>query len=240
MTETLSFEVADEQENLILANIQEKINKLEPDVTLKNKADGQLINMNPAIALESPAKEDERSHHEWLLEGIDCANCAAKIENGVAEIDGVINSNVNYMTQTLSFDLVAENDAKTLSSVKNKIKKLEPDIIPLIKDTGQEVGEDRGLQSEKSGQKQNHKRPENWGIKLTIGRLILAVSVLLLASFALITPSLSFGLFVVAYFVAGYDVIWRAVGHMFNGQVFDEKFFMTISALVAFYILQFP
>src|SRR5699024_618478 len=111
---SLTFEVADDQENLILVNIQEKINKLEPDVTLKNKADGQLINMNPAIVLESQSKEDEESHHEWLLEGIDCANCAAKIENGVAEIDGVINSNVNYMTQTLSFDLVAENDAKTL------------------------------------------------------------------------------------------------------------------------------
>src|SRR5699024_3604511 len=107
-------------------------------------------NMNPAIVLESQSKEDEESHYEWLLEGIDCANCAAKIENGVAEIDGVINSNVNYMTQTLSFDLVAENDAKTLSSVKTKIKKLEPDIIPLIKATGQEVGEDRGLQDRKS------------------------------------------------------------------------------------------
>jgi Cd2+/Zn2+-exporting ATPase len=96
--------------------------------------------MNPAITLKSQSKEDEESHHEWLLEGIDCANCAAKIENGVSEIDGVINSNVNYMTQTLSFDLVAENDAETLSSVKIKIKKLEPEIIPLIKATGQEVG----------------------------------------------------------------------------------------------------
>ena len=71
--------------------------------------------------------------HKWLLEGIDCANCAAKIENGVAEIDGVMNSNVNYMTQTLSFDLVAEDDVKTLSSVKTKIKKLEPDITPPYK-----------------------------------------------------------------------------------------------------------
>src|SRR5699024_1882211 len=86
MTETLNFEVSDEQENLTLANIQEKINKLEPDVTLKNKADGQLINMNPSITLGSQSKEDEESHHEWLLEGIDCANCAAKIENGVSEI----------------------------------------------------------------------------------------------------------------------------------------------------------
>jgi len=61
--------------------------------------------------------------HKWLLEGIDCANCAAKIEHGVSEIDGVVNSNVNVMTQTLSFDLVAENDAKSFSAVKTKFKK---------------------------------------------------------------------------------------------------------------------
>src|SRR5699024_309862 len=133
MTETLNFEVSDKEEKLVLINVQEKINKLEPAVTLKNKADGQLINMNSSITLESKHKEDEQSHHEWTLEGIDCANCAAKIENGVSEIDGVINSNVNYMTQTLSFDLVAEDDVKTLSSVKTKIKKLEPDITPLIR-----------------------------------------------------------------------------------------------------------
>src|SRR5690625_3092851 len=178
--------------------------------------------------------------HKWLLEGIDCANCAAKIENGVAEIDGVINSNVNYMTQTLSFDLVAEDDAKTLSSVKTRIKKLEPDITPLIKATGQKVREDKVLQSEKTVQKQSRNKPDNWGIKLTIGRLILAVSVLLLASFAPITPSLSFGLFVVAYLVAGYDVIWRAVRNIFNGQVFDENFLMTIATLAAFYVQEYP
>ncbi|MBG9983470.1 cation transporter [Aerococcaceae bacterium DSM 111022] len=46
------------------------------------------------------------SSHKWLLEGIDCANCAAKIENGLSEIDGVMNSNVNYMTQTLSGSII--------------------------------------------------------------------------------------------------------------------------------------
>ena len=240
MTETLNFEVSDKEEKLVLINVQEKINKLEPTVTLKNKADGQLINMNSSITLESKPKEDEQSHHEWLLEGIDCANCAAKIENGVSEIDGVMNSNVNYMTQTLSFDLVAEDDAKTLSSVKTRIKKLEPDITPLIKATGQKVGEDKVLQSEKTVQKQSRNKPDNWGIKLTIGRLILALTVLLTASFVPVAPSLSFGLFVVAYLVAGYDVIWRAIRNIFNGQVFDENFLMTIATLAAFYVQEYP
>lgn len=66
------------------------------------------------------------------------------------------------------------------------------------------------------------------------------MSVLLLASFAPISPSLALGLFVVAYLVAGYDVIWRAVRNIFNGQVFDENFLMTIATLAAFYVQEYP
>src|SRR5699024_3888367 len=39
---------------------------------------------------------------------------------------------------------------------------------------------------------------------------------------------------------AGYDVIWRAVRNIFNGQVFDENFLMTIATLAAFYVQEYP
>lgn len=39
------------------------------------------------------------------MEGIDCANCAAKVERGVASIPGVTESNVNFMTETLRFEV---------------------------------------------------------------------------------------------------------------------------------------
>jgi Cd2+/Zn2+-exporting ATPase len=45
---------------------------------------------------------------------------------------------------------------------------------------------------------------------------------------------------VVAYLVAGYDVIWRAIRNIFNGQVFDENFLMTIATLAAFYVQEYP
>lgn len=44
----------------------------------------------------------------------------------------------------------------------------------------------------------------------------------------------------VAYLVAGYDVIWRAIRNIFNGQVFDENFLMTIATLAAFYVQEYP
>nr|WP_279099263.1 cation transporter [Aerococcus urinaeequi] len=41
---------------------------------------------------------EKKKSHQWLLEGIDCANCAAKVERSVASIPGVTESNVNFMT----------------------------------------------------------------------------------------------------------------------------------------------
>lgn len=45
-------------------------------------------------------KRTER--HEWILEGLDCANCALKIENGVSKIEGVLDCSVNFVTKTLT------------------------------------------------------------------------------------------------------------------------------------------
>ena len=40
----------------------------------------------------------------YLLEGLCCANCAAKIERGVADIDGVTDASVNFLTTKLTFE----------------------------------------------------------------------------------------------------------------------------------------
>ncbi|HAQ2526382.1 TPA: hypothetical protein IXJ44_002753 [Enterococcus faecium] len=71
---------------------------------------------------------ENKKYHEWILEGIDCANCADKVERGVAKVAGVANSSVNYMTETLSFEVTEEKEYLVLSNVQQKVKKLEPDI----------------------------------------------------------------------------------------------------------------
>ncbi|WAT25335.1 heavy metal-associated domain-containing protein [Aerococcus urinaeequi] len=61
------------------------------------------------------------SSHKWLLEGIDCANCAAKVERGVASIPGVTESNVNFMTKTLRFEVSDEQENLTLANIQEKL-----------------------------------------------------------------------------------------------------------------------
>ncbi|KAF9113506.1 hypothetical protein BGX30_006928, partial [Mortierella sp. GBA39] len=62
---------------------------------------------------------------ELLLEGLDCANCAMKIEDGVRKMDGVSSCSVNFVKQTLTFES-SEDQGQLISEISKKIKKLEP------------------------------------------------------------------------------------------------------------------
>lgn len=66
--------------------------------------------------------------HEWLLEGLDCANCALKIENGVGKVKGVTSSSVNFVTKTLTIETGSEHENEVLAEAHKKVKALEPHI----------------------------------------------------------------------------------------------------------------
>jgi Cd2+/Zn2+-exporting ATPase len=63
----------------------------------------------------------KKKSHQWLLEGIDCANCAAKVEQGVASIPGVTERNVNFMTESLRFEVSDEQENLTLANIQEKL-----------------------------------------------------------------------------------------------------------------------
>jgi Cd2+/Zn2+-exporting ATPase len=65
---------------------------------------------------------------ELLLEGLDCANCAMKIENGVKKIAGVSSCSVNFMTRTLLLETEPERGETIVEEAKKKVKQLEPHI----------------------------------------------------------------------------------------------------------------
>ena len=65
----------------------------------------------------------------FKLKGLDCANCAAKIEEKISELDGVNSSMVNFLTTKLIIE--GENDKMPgiIELSKMIIKKLEPDVV---------------------------------------------------------------------------------------------------------------
>jgi copper chaperone CopZ len=64
----------------------------------------------------------------YLLEGLCCANCAAKIERGVADIDGVTDASVNFLTTKLTFEGEDSKIDDIVKKAKKIVKKIEPDV----------------------------------------------------------------------------------------------------------------
>lgn len=58
---------------------------------------------------------------------IDCANCAAKVEEAAKKIDGVNSININFMAQKLVLDADDSRFDDVLNEVIATAKKVEPD-----------------------------------------------------------------------------------------------------------------
>lgn len=186
--------------------------------------------------------------HEWVLNNLDCASCADKIEQGVANVDGVVDSKANFMTKTLTFSISAkETEKDILPVVKKKILTIEPTILLTAKNSGKVIS-DKGYPTEAEQEEKqketaetvkNDKKLDNEK-RLMIGRLVVSLILMLVVALMPLGNTVSFILAFAGYLLAGYEVVWRAIKNSLHGQVFDENFLMTIATLSAFYVQQYP
>ena len=59
---------------------------------------------------------------------IDCANCAAKAEEAIKKLDGVIDAKINFMTQKFTLEADDVRFDEILSAAIAAAKKIEPDF----------------------------------------------------------------------------------------------------------------
>jgi len=64
----------------------------------------------------------------YILEDLDCANCAAKIEEAVGRLDGVSKSTVTLLTQKLVIEVEEGKADSIVKEIKKIVKKFEPDV----------------------------------------------------------------------------------------------------------------
>ncbi len=64
----------------------------------------------------------------YRLNGLDCANCASKIENKIKKLDKVKSANVNFLTTKLTIETDDEKDTQLLCEIERIVKKTEPDV----------------------------------------------------------------------------------------------------------------
>lgn len=161
---------------------------------------------------------------ELLLEGLDCSNCAAKIEAGVNKISGVSSASMNFATRTLSIEAGYAGDIDNIvASANGIIKKFEPGVSVKI------IGNN----------KQNEEKNVSNINKLKIVQLGIGAALFLTASLFNFPFRVGFGMFLSGYILAGGEVLLKAAGNITRGRVFDENFLMSIATIGAFAIGEF-
>ena len=63
---------------------------------------------------------------KFILEGLDCANCAAKMEKAINELEGVKEATVNFMTTKLVIDGENEKMPTIIAEAEKIVKKSNP------------------------------------------------------------------------------------------------------------------
>lgn len=69
---------------------------------------------------------------KFKLEDLDCANCAAKMEEAIKKIDGVNDASVSFMHQKLTIDAADDRFDAIMGEVVKACAKVEPDTKILM------------------------------------------------------------------------------------------------------------
>lgn len=67
----------------------------------------------------------------FKLQDLDCANCAAKMENAIKGIGGVKSATVSFMTQKLVIEADDDRFDAVLDEAQRVCTKIEPDCVIL-------------------------------------------------------------------------------------------------------------
>lgn len=180
--------------------------------------------------IKSDVDNTTKKGHKILLKGLDCANCANKVESKIQQLKEVKNVSVNFATTSMNVELVEnvsiEEFMPTLISV---VKQIESDIAVILMDTKQKVEKSSG--EEKKGFVGYVKENST----LLIGAVLFLASILL-EQF----PTISFIGFLASYLIIGNSVLRTAARNISRGEIFDENFLMAIATLGAFVIGEYP
>ncbi|MFS0656107.1 heavy metal translocating P-type ATPase [Bacillus sp. 179-C3.3 HS] len=163
----------------------------------------------------------KKTKDEYVLSGLDCGNCARKIETGVSKLEGVETCYINFATGTLT---VTHADAQETMSkrIEKTVQSIEPHVS--VSPKKDRHHHDHGTKS----------------LKTIVIKLIGGAVIGTAAYFLPQDGWLEFVLFFAAYLLVGGDVVFKALKNIVRGQVFDENFLMTIATVGAFIIQQYP
>ena len=76
--------------------------------------------------------EENKMKKKFKLQDLDCANCAAKMEEAIKKIEGVSDATVSFMTQKMTIEADDGRFDEIMKEVVSVCRKVEPDCVILL------------------------------------------------------------------------------------------------------------
>ena len=165
----------------------------------------------------------------FILENLGCANCAAKMERRINELDDVAEATITFSTKQLRItgkrlDSLLPQIQEICASIESEVKVVPKDPAPKA------TAKAENKKDEKAEQKKTLTMIAAGAVLFVIGEVMEHMGVNGYAP-AIVN--------VIAYMILGLEIVITAVKNLTHGQVFDENFLMSIATLGAFAVGDF-
>ena len=164
---------------------------------------------------QSIIPDNHNPKYKFRISGLDCANCAMKIEQELQKDAAIKSAKINFVNGLL---YITPQDTLKKETFIAHISK----IIDKV-ESGVTISESSEKSKDNNGGEFIH-------LLLSVGLFIIA---LFLEKKIDVYP---FFLFVIPYIFAGYKVLMKSIQNILNGKVFDENFLMSIATIGAFIV----
>ncbi len=166
----------------------------------------------------------------YILENLGCANCAAKMEKKISSLPGVEAAVITFATKKLTVGSVTER--ALLPELQKICASIEPDVKVVPQDAKMQ---EPAVKKVRKSFFAEHRQDV---LGIGSGAVLFAAGIAAEHVGSLSTMAGAV-LFITAYAVLGFEIVWKALKNLKNGRVFDENFLMSVATLAAFVIGDF-
>ena len=233
------FDSTYNEEEVIKAIIK-KIDSIEPGLDI------QVVEKK--IRKVATNKPNPNKKKELILGGLTCAHCAEEIGNAVSKMEGIKNSNLNFVNKKLSFEIDSKKDeAVLIKAIIAKIDSIEPGLDIQVNDdkkhlidlnsnrvTTQKVKKQQTVKENKKKAKFSLNDEKAKLFKIIIGALVFIFAFYQEATGH--ENQYSLFIFLASYVIVGGDVLYKAFRNITRGRIFDENFLITVATIGAIII----
>ncbi|WP_039888471.1 heavy metal translocating P-type ATPase [Leptotrichia hofstadii] len=175
-----------------------------------------------------------------FIEGIDCPNCAAKIEHRLNTLERIKAATVDFLGKRVIVESENFSQDELAEFIQAEVNKIEDGV----KISTKKLHAHSHSHSHSHAHIHDHSHSHAHGEedtdkikkKLLIGGILFVLGIFIPKT--LFIPKLV--VFLVSYFIIGGDVLLSAVKNILKGQVFDENFLMAVATIGAFAIGEYP